>query len=392
MYKELLQKIIQDHPHRYSQVIKRYHESIFNELVLLYPSKKFSESLYRYLHDIDKIPTCISCDNTVTFGSLNTGYIGVYCSYDCMHKGRKNIARETRSCKLCDTSFKTYKKTKRNYCSQECRVVIGQQNAKTRTTNSTASNRKRHGGVHSSSTKEYKDKANATRLLRYGDETFVNPEKSKRTRLERYGSETYNNQEKNYNTKLEKYGDGNYNNRPKFLESCILKYGVGYVMKLQEFQDKAAATKLQRYGEPYYNNKNKSIETCLARYGVKYVCLMTIKSNGRAISKAHQRLFDNIKGIHKDAIIEYQLVDLGLSVDIFIPSKNLIIEFYGDFWHCNPSKYQSDYYQKYLHKTAAEKWELDSIRETKIKDAGYDLKIVWESDFKKKDFNIENIL
>lgn len=500
MYKELLQQIIKDHPFTYSTIIKFHHKTIRDELTAMYPSNTFSESLYRYLHDIDKLPSCTSCNNSIKFGSLNTGYPGVYCSYNCRDSGRKHIAREIRNCKLCSKSFEVHKVTKRSYCSQECRVVIGQQNAKTRTANSAAANRRNHGGVYATATEEFKNKAKATKLLRYGDENFSNPAKAKMTKLEKYGNSNYTNLEKGHATKLLRYGDMYYNNRSKFLDTIYIKsgyinyedylrnkskrpdktsnkaihnclycnmeynshtqseirccsrkcayllrkvlsreyricaecnneflvyknnrkkccsqncagihipyhenrinsrnliikerYGVDNIMKLQEYRDKIANTKLLRYGNSSYNNINKNIETCLARYGVKYVFLCTIKSNGKSISKSQKQLFDIVQNIYQDAVIEHQLVDIGISVDIFIPSKNLIIEFYGDFWHCNPNKYNSEDYNRCLHKTAKEKWELDIIRENKIKEAGYNLKIVWESDFKKNDFNINTI-
>lgn len=37
---------------------------------------------------------------------------------------------------------------------------------------------------------------------------------------------------------------------------------------------------------------------------------------------------------------------------INIPSTKKVIECYRDYWHCNPSKYSPDYYNKLVHMTA----------------------------------------
>jgi len=59
-----------------------------------------------------------------------------------------------------------------------------------------------------------------------------------------------------------------------------------------------------------------------------------------------------------------------------------IIEFNGDYWHCNPNIYEADYFNKRKLLNAKQIWEYD---EQKIKTAnkyGYQVFIVWESDFK----------
>ena len=33
-------------------------------------------------------------------------------------------------------------------------------------------------------------------------------------------------------------------------------------------------------------------------------------------------------------------------IDVFIPVKNIAIEYNGDYWHCNPEKYSSEYFHK----------------------------------------------
>lgn len=68
--------------------------------------------------------------------------------------------------------------------------------------------------------------------------------------------------------------------------------------------------------------------------------------------------------------------------DIYIPKLNLIIEYNGDYWHCNPKKYKPDYYHQVKQATAKELWEYDKNKIDLIKKSGYNLEIVWESDLK----------
>ncbi len=70
-------------------------------------------------------------------------------------------------------------------------------------------------------------------------------------------------------------------------------------------------------------------------------------------------------------------------MDIYIPSIKKVIECYGDYWHCNPKKYKSDYYNKSLRMTAKEKWDKDAIKTNKLMSVGYDVEIVWENSKKK---------
>ena len=78
--------------------------------------------------------------------------------------------------------------------------------------------------------------------------------------------------------------------------------------------------------------------------------------------------------------------------DIFIPSLNLIIEYNGDYWHCNPKKYKPDYFNQKKQKTAKELWEYDKNKIDLIKGKGYNLEIVWESDLKEDNTLINKII
>jgi G:T-mismatch repair DNA endonuclease (very short patch repair protein) len=78
--------------------------------------------------------------------------------------------------------------------------------------------------------------------------------------------------------------------------------------------------------------------------------------------------------------------------DIFLPKLNLIIEYNGDYWHCNPNKYNKDYFHQVKNKTAKELWEYDKKKVDLILENGYNLEVVWESDYKKDKTIINKII
>lgn len=65
--------------------------------------------------------------------------------------------------------------------------------------------------------------------------------------------------------------------------------------------------------------------------------------------------------------------------------KNKIIEFNGDLFHANPNIYEENQcpnpYKKLL--TAKTIWENDSLKINTIKKLGYEVLIIWETDYKK---------
>jgi len=78
--------------------------------------------------------------------------------------------------------------------------------------------------------------------------------------------------------------------------------------------------------------------------------------------------------------------------DIFIPKLNLIIEYNGDYWHCNPDKYDESYYHQIKGKTAKELWEYDNSKIDLIKSNGYNLEVVWETELKNDHTIIKQII
>ena len=63
-----------------------------------------------------------------------------------------------------------------------------------------------------------------------------------------------------------------------------------------------------------------------------------------------------------------------------------IIEFNGDYWHCNPKFYKCDDVNPTKNMTASEIWDYDNRKIECAKDNGYDVLVIWENDV--NDFNV----
>lgn len=114
----------------------------------------------------------------------------------------------------------------------------------------------------------------------------------------------------------------------------------------------------------------------------------------RAISKAEREIIKYLTDNKINFISQYIIKGSPLRYDLYLPDKNLIVEYYGDYWHGNPKIYENDSLlgrgtNKY---TAKDKWTADKEKENFAINAGYDITIVWESDFNANKHNILNTL
>jgi G:T-mismatch repair DNA endonuclease (very short patch repair protein) len=107
-------------------------------------------------------------------------------------------------------------------------------------------------------------------------------------------------------------------------------------------------------------------------------------------SKKEKEIIEEIKNLGYEVKHSHR-IDTKIC-DVFIPKLNLIIEYNGDYWHCNPNKYNSDYYHQVKKKTAKELWEYDKNKIDLILKNGYNLEVVWESDLKSNPDLIKKII
>jgi hypothetical protein len=70
--------------------------------------------------------------------------------------------------------------------------------------------------------------------------------------------------------------------------------------------------------------------------------------------------------------------------DIFVPSLHLMVEINGDYWHLNPTLYEANYIDKSRNVIAQDVWYADKLKKTVALKAGYNFRIVWELDIKKR--------
>lgn len=129
----------------------------------------------------------------------------------------------------------------------------------------------------------------------------------------------------------------------------------------------------------------KREQTNLQKYGIPGWKIAFNASRGR-----HSGICDSFceyvqSQVAEDLIFGSSELNIGNKFyDLTLESKKKIIEFNGDYWHANPSKYgalQTTKLKSGL--TVQQIWEADAKKIKLAEDSGYQVKVVWESEYKK---------
>lgn len=105
----------------------------------------------------------------------------------------------------------------------------------------------------------------------------------------------------------------------------------------------------------------------------------TMAKTKTRISKPQRDLYEKLKTESDAWLLEYPIPETYYTADLYNPTTKEIVEFYGDYWHCNPSKFEESFYHKHIHMTAKEIWEKDRVRTEALQKLGYSVRVVWES-------------
>ena len=161
---------------------------------------------------------------------------------------------------------------------------------------------------------------------------------------------------------------------------------------LRGFSENEAITKVSAAQKLF------SIDTCISKYGEvegkkvwsasQKQWLNSLKASGihGGYSKVSMTLFTHLSEKNPDILFgvnEAVITVLGLSytVDCLYQKNKKIIEFFGDYWHANPIKFAANDMIK--GKVVETIWKHDENKLKALTDAGYQVLIVWESEYNK---------
>lgn len=158
------------------------------------------------------------------------------------------------------------------------------------------------------------------------------------------------------------------------LEICIEKYGDGEGKKVwQERQDKWQDTMT-----------SKSPEEILRINKLKVEGSLSSTTCGR--SKKEEDFISKLEYFYGIEIERNVILEENNLIRTFDGRyKNILIEFQGTYWHCDPREYKSDFFHTIKKKYAQEIWDYDLEKKTLFESIGYEIVCVWEKDYDNKE-------
>lgn len=312
MDKSEILKLYSDNRDSFVQIIKAKYKEFYDDINLKNNGKSFSEKLYRWIYDDELTGKCILCKNNTRFYSFSIGF-RKYCSKKCANvssaprrsgsKPKNLIYWEEKECELCKKKFWALKFRNQIYCSGKC------------SSQATAKDESRL------------NKIRKTKMEKYGCETYVNPEKAKQTYIEKYGVSNPGQNNiikdkirlsflKNYLNKLKTSDRLKKLVEPLFNESDFIS----------TFRTNLYPFKCNKCGNVFNDHLDDGhLPRCL-------LCFPIIAGK----SDEEVKIANYIKELFStDILVENNNVSIlgGKEIDIFIPSKNIGIEYDGLYWH-----------------------------------------------------------
>jgi hypothetical protein len=126
--------------------------------------------------------------------------------------------------------------------------------------------------------------------------------------------------------------------------------------------------------------------------------------NGSGCSKCYSKYskqqiqwlecISNLKGIYIQHALnnnEYIIPTTNFKADGYCKETNTIYEFHGDYWHGNPKRFDNNKINKNVKCTFGELYKNTLLREEQIKSLGYNLVVMWESDWNKINKSIKTL-
>lgn len=150
--------------------------------------------------------------------------------------------------------------------------------------------------------------------------------------------------------------------------------------------------------------KTFTLEKCIAKYGEDVGTIKYKKRQEQWLKNIYKTFQINGDGRSKQSKFAKEIINIiceQLNIEIpinehFIYDKEYkrayaydftfnfkIIEFNGDYWHCNPRLYGPDFFNKVKQKTAKELWEYDKRKQEIAEYYHHKYLVIWEYDYKQ---------
>ena len=143
---------------------------------------------------------------------------------------------------------------------------------------------------------------------------------------------------------------------------------------------------IEKYGEEegkkrWQQRQDKWLQSLDDKPNEEKIDMFKRKINNKyGISNGEKEVYGFLTG--KNIKVEQQFVLLGDKVWVYdFRVGNKLIEFNGDYYHCNPRKYASEFFVKKLNKSAKEIWEADENKKQAALEVGYEFHVIWEKDY-----------
>jgi len=254
-------------------------------------------------------------------------------------------------------------------------------------------------GSHPSQLQENKDKRRETTLKKYGVENVSQLPEIKKTKIEtsikNYGTESPLSspdiRKKIKQTNLERYGVETPTQNPEIIQKAIetnrSKYGKNYHFQSHLSEETLSKLNDIEWLKSQHNDYKKSIEQIAKELGVVQSTVYKIFKNNSikvhrfTFSSDEKEICDFIKSFYNETIITNTTSVIGpKEIDIYLPEKNLAVEFDGIYWHSFDQIESKQERMKHLSKTIG------------CQDKGIQLLHIFENEWNNKKDIVKSII
>lgn len=172
----------------------------------------------------------------------------------------------------------------------------------------------------------------------------------------------------------------------KMKETIRKNFGVDYISQSKYWSDKVKDTCYKRYGVDNVSKVPEFIEKGIETKNSKERVYTASSTKANGLFDEIRKMIDDNEHIHcasKGKEFGKRIKETGryCYYDFVDTQNKKCIEFNGNYYHANPIMYEPDTFIKKRQQTAEEIWNSDYEKMQRLEADGFDIRIVWESEF-----------